>query len=57
MKLPALNGGVFNGSIITKIRLITMDPINLIHEGKIKRYFRAANKLTAPDLISHTRLP
>jgi putative transposase len=30
-----------------------MDPIELIQQGKIKRYFRATRKLTAPNLVSH----
>jgi hypothetical protein len=30
-----------------------MDPIDLIREGKLKRYFRATKKLSAPGIISH----
>ena len=30
-----------------------MDPMSLIREGKIQRYFRATKKLNAPNLISH----
>ena len=30
-----------------------MDPADLIQEGKIKRFFRATRKLTAPGLVSH----
>ena len=30
-----------------------MDAIDLINEGKIKRYFRATRKLNTPDLIYH----
>lgn len=30
-----------------------MDPIDLIREGKIKRYFRAKRKLNYPHLVSH----
>ena len=30
-----------------------MDPIDLIAQGKIKRYFRATQKLNTPHLISH----
>jgi putative transposase len=30
-----------------------MDPLELIREGKIKRYFRATRKLNVPNLISH----
>jgi len=30
-----------------------MDIFNLAKEGKIKRYFRSRNKLSAPELISH----
>lgn len=30
-----------------------MDPVELIQQGKIKRYFRATRKLTAPWLVSH----
>lgn len=30
-----------------------MDPIDLIREGKVKRYFRATKKLSAPGIISH----
>lgn len=30
-----------------------MDPIDLVRQEKIKRYFRATRKLNAPNLISH----
>jgi putative transposase len=30
-----------------------MDPIDLIKDGKIRRYFRATKKLNAPNLVSH----
>ena len=30
-----------------------MDPIELIRDGKIKRYFRATRKLNAPNMVSH----
>jgi putative transposase len=30
-----------------------MNPLDLIKEGKIKRYFRATGKLNVPNLISH----
>ena len=30
-----------------------MDPIDLIRQGKIRRYFRATQKLNTPNLISH----
>ena len=30
-----------------------MDPIDLIKQGKIKRYFRATRKLNAPNIVSH----
>lgn len=30
-----------------------MDPLDLIAEGKIKRFFRSTRKLTSPKLISH----
>ena len=30
-----------------------MDPMSLIREGKIQRYFRATKKLNAPNLVSH----
>jgi putative transposase len=30
-----------------------MDPLDLIREGKIKRFFRATRKLNAPNLVSH----
>lgn len=30
-----------------------MDPLDLISQGKIKRYFRATRKLNAPNLVSH----
>ncbi len=30
-----------------------MDPVDLIRQGKIKRFFRATKKLNAPDLVSH----
>jgi len=30
-----------------------MDPIDLITQGKIKRYFRATRKLNTPNLVSH----
>ena len=30
-----------------------MDPIELIRQGKVKRYFRATRKLNAPNLVSH----
>lgn len=30
-----------------------MDPLELIRDGRIKRYFRATRKLNVPDLISH----
>ena len=30
-----------------------MDAIDLINEGKIKRYFRATRKLNTPDLVYH----
>lgn len=30
-----------------------MDPIDLIKEGKINRYFRATQKLLVPNLVSH----
>jgi putative transposase len=31
----------------------TMDPIDLIRKGKLKRFFRATRKLNAPHLVSH----
>lgn len=30
-----------------------MDTLNLIRQGKIKRYFRATQKLNAPNVVSH----
>lgn len=30
-----------------------MDPVELINQGKIKRFFRATRKLTSPRLVSH----
>ncbi len=30
-----------------------MDPIELIRDGKITRYFRATRKLNAPNMVSH----
>ena len=30
-----------------------MDPVQLIREGKVKRYFRATRKLNVPGLVSH----
>jgi len=30
-----------------------MDPLQLISDGKIKRYFRATRKLNAPNMVSH----
>jgi len=30
-----------------------MDPIDLIRQGKVKRFFRATKKLNSPDLVSH----
>jgi putative transposase len=30
-----------------------LDPIELIREGKVKRYFRATRKLNVPGLVSH----
>lgn len=30
-----------------------MDPLDLIEQGKITRYFRATRKLNAPNLVSH----
>lgn len=30
-----------------------MDPVDLIQNGKLKRFFRATRKLTSPQLISH----
>jgi putative transposase len=30
-----------------------MDPVDLIRQGKIKRFFRATRKLNAPNLVSH----
>ena len=30
-----------------------MDPLELIRQGKIKRYFRATRKLNIPDMVSH----
>jgi len=30
-----------------------MDPMDLIREGKIQRYFRATQKLNVPNLVSH----
>ena len=30
-----------------------MDPLQLIRDGKIKRYFRATRKLNAPNMVSH----
>lgn len=30
-----------------------MDPLELIRDGKIKRYFRATRKLNAPNMVSH----
>ena len=30
-----------------------MDPIELIREGKIQRYFRATRKLNVPNLVLH----
>ena len=32
---------------------LEMDPIDLIQQSKITRYFRATRKLNAPNLISH----
>ena len=30
-----------------------MDPLDLIEQGKISRYFRATRKLNTPNLVSH----
>jgi hypothetical protein len=30
-----------------------MDPLDLIYQGKVKRFFRATRKLTQPGVISH----
>jgi putative transposase len=30
-----------------------MDPLDLISQGKVKRFFRATRKITAPKVISH----
>jgi len=30
-----------------------LDPIELIREGKVKRYFRATRKLNVPGVVSH----
>jgi putative transposase len=30
-----------------------MDPLDLISQGKVKRFFRATRKLTQPGVISH----
>ena len=30
-----------------------VDPVDLIREGKIKRYFRGKRKLDYPNLVSH----
>lgn len=30
-----------------------MDPIELIEQGKVKRFFRATKKLNAPNIVSH----
>ena len=30
-----------------------MDPLELIRQGKIKRYFRATRKLNIPNMVSH----
>jgi putative transposase len=30
-----------------------MDPLDLIRQGKVKRFFRATRKITAPKVISH----
>jgi putative transposase len=30
-----------------------MDPVDLIRQGKVKRFFRATRKLNAPNLVSH----
>jgi len=30
-----------------------MDPIDLIKQGKVTRYFRATRKLNAPNIVSH----
>ena len=30
-----------------------MDPLDLIRQGKVKRFFRATRKLTAPKIVSH----
>ncbi len=30
-----------------------MDPLELIRDGKIARYFRATRKLNAPNMVSH----
>jgi len=30
-----------------------MDPIELIKQGKVTRYFRATRKLNAPNIVSH----
>jgi putative transposase len=30
-----------------------MDPVELIRQGKVKRYFRATRKLNTPNLVSH----
>ncbi len=30
-----------------------MDPLQLISDGKIKRYFRATRKLNVPNMVSH----
>jgi hypothetical protein len=34
-----------------------VEPIDLIAEHKVYRFFRARRKLTQGNLISHTRLP
>jgi hypothetical protein len=30
-----------------------MDTLDLIHQGKVKRFFRATRKLTAAKVVSH----
>jgi hypothetical protein len=30
-----------------------MDPLDLIRQGKVKRFFRATRKLTAAKVVSH----
>ncbi|MBI9087524.1 MAG: transposase [Desulfobacterales bacterium] len=34
-------------------KIIAMDPLDLIQQGKVKRYFRTTRKLTSARLVSH----